>query len=67
MPREDETYRTARYGGHPPYCTCVDCVRLRRQGRRRGRGSGINWRAVINTVVVVVVVAILVYFLVSGS
>ncbi|MEE8469859.1 MAG: hypothetical protein V3S51_00840 [Dehalococcoidia bacterium] len=36
MPREDETVRSALYGGHPPACTCVRCeerrlIRLRRK------------------------------------
>jgi hypothetical protein len=37
-PREDETYRSTRYGGHPPACTCVDCC----DKRRRGISTGYN-------------------------
>jgi hypothetical protein len=50
MPRrEDDTYRYAT--GHPPACTCVDCVN-RRLRKRRSR------RKVIAIVVVVVAVVI---------
>lgn len=61
MPREDETYRAARYGGHPPYCTCVDCNRRRLE--RQKKGGGINWKTVVYTVVTVAVVAVVVYLL----
>jgi len=27
--REDDTFRYARYGGHPPGCTCAKCTQLR--------------------------------------
>ena len=65
MPREDETYRAARYGGHPPYCTCVECVRKRRERQHEGGDLNINWRSVIYSVVALAVVAALIYLLVS--
>ena len=67
MPREDETYRAARYGGHPPYCTCVECVRRRRERQLKGGGLNINWRAVIYALVALAAVAALILLLVSGS
>ena len=64
MPRrEDETYRAAKYGGHPPYCTCVDCTQRRLS--RQKRGSGI--KTVLITIVVVAVIAVVAYVLFSGS
>ncbi len=65
MPREDETYRVARYGGHPPYCTCVGCARKRRERQLKGGGFYINWRGMIYALVAIVVVAALIYLLVS--
>ncbi len=35
-PREDETFRATRYGGHPPACTCVACCEKRRAGISTG-------------------------------
>ncbi|ADJ25379.1 conserved hypothetical protein [Dehalogenimonas lykanthroporepellens BL-DC-9] len=62
-PREDETYRSTRYGGHPPACTCVACCEARREGKPRYRenkvsGGGLPiWFWVVIGVVVVAVIA----------
>ncbi len=50
MPREDETYRRVRYGGHPPACTCADCTRRRLS---RGRGRGVARGVWISAVIIV--------------
>lgn len=62
MPREDDTYRAARYGGHPPYCTCVDCTRRRLSKQERRR----SLKPVVIAVVAVAVIAVVVWALLSG-
>jgi len=31
--RGDETLKFDKYKGHPPYCTCVSCVKKRKRPR----------------------------------
>ncbi|AKG52840.1 hypothetical protein DGWBC_0151 [Dehalogenimonas sp. WBC-2] len=65
-PREDETYRATRYGGHPPACTCVACCEKRRagistgSGRTKASGGTPVWFWVIIGVVIAAVVLALV-------
>ena len=61
-PREDETYRATRYGGHPPACTCVACCEARRAGKPRYKDNSSSgglpvWFWVVIGVVVVAVIA----------
>ncbi|MGI2336266.1 MAG: hypothetical protein ACRKGH_06460 [Dehalogenimonas sp.] len=62
-PREDETYRATRYGGHPPACTCVACCEARREGKPRyrddnpSRGDLPVWFWAIIGIVAVAVIA----------
>ncbi len=64
-PREDETYRATRYGGHPPACTCVECCEKRKAGIRPSgdqveHGGPAAWFWVVIGIVVVALVLTLV-------
>ena len=58
MSRQDETYRMIKYGGHPPTCTCVDCVQ-RRKKRIKSRGGGKTISIVV--VIVIIIVALFIF------
>ena len=64
-PREDETFRATRYGGHPPACTCVGCCEKRRAGistgykeEKAGSGAPVWFWAVIVIVVIALVLTL---------
>lgn len=64
-PREDETFRATRYGGHPPACTCVSCCEKRRAGistgyrdERTSTGAPAWFWAVIGIVVIALVLTL---------
>ena len=65
-PREDETFRATRYGGHPPACTCVACCEKRRAGISTGtgdlseRGGAPAWFWVVIIIVIIALVLTLV-------
>lgn len=62
-PREDETFRATRYGGHPPTCTCVECCEKRRAGmstgggRNKARGIPVWLWVIIGVVIAAVLLA----------
>ncbi|MEN8613977.1 hypothetical protein ABFB09_01655 [Dehalogenimonas sp. THU2] len=61
-PREDDTFRSTRYGGHPPACTCVACCEKRRAGISTGytrKKSSSGTPVWFWTVIAVVVIAVL--------
>lgn len=63
-PREDDTFRATRYGGHPPACTCVACCEKRRAGistgtrSREGSGTPAWFWAIIIIVVAAIVLTL---------
>lgn len=59
-PREDETLRATRYGGHPPACTCVACCEKRRAGISTGSGERASGGAPawFWTVIAIVIIAL---------
>ncbi len=65
-PREDETFRATRYGGHPPACTCVACCEKRRAGistgysEEKARGGTPVWFWAIIVIVVIALVLTLI-------
>ena len=62
-PREDETFRATRYGGHPPACTCVACCEKRRAGmstggRTKASGTPVWFWMIIGVVIAAVLLAL---------